>query len=117
MRDVIQGLLETESQAKQMVQSAREEAERLIADAQKRAQGLLAQTRAETRAQAETIVESAVNQAQAEKKQRLEKATEQVGTTVQLDPATKDQIVRAVVDSICGNAWPPPGGSPPRDNP
>ncbi len=96
MREVIQGLIEAEGEAKQLVESARQEADRLVAEAQRRAQGLLAQARTEARVQAE-------------KKRCLEKAELETREAAQLDAATRDQIVRAVVDAVCRSPLSSPG--------
>ena len=112
MRDVIHGLIQAESEAKALVQAARDQGEQLVVEAQKRAQGLLTRSRAETRLQAEKIVESAVNEAHAEKKQCLEKAKARLQETGQLTPATVDQIVQAVVEAICTTPSTPPGNHP-----
>ncbi len=103
MREVIQRVIETEGEAKHMVEAARQEAERLLATAQTEAQAILTRARAETRAQAEKLIDSAVQQAQAEKKQLLAKADLEIREALQLDATTREQIVHAVVQCVCAH--------------
>ena len=85
MRDVIQGLVAAEAEAKQLIQSARDEAGRVVQEAQKRAQDLAARMRAETRADVEKILQGAVAEAQGIKEQRLLKARSEIAGRMQLD--------------------------------
>ena len=63
MREVIQGLIETEREARGIAQSARVTADALVADAEKRAQDLVARAREEVRAEAASAIETAVSAA------------------------------------------------------
>lgn len=103
MRDVIQGVIEAEGEARRIVEAAHQEKERLIGAAQSQALATLARARVETRVEAEKIIESNVQQGQAEKKRRLEKAEFEIRATMQLDDLTRDQIVDAVVQCIYGS--------------
>lgn len=103
MRDVIQGVIEAEGEARRIVEAAHQEEERLIGAAQAQAQATLARAREEIRVQAETIIQSDVQQAQVEKKRRLEKAEFEIRGTMQLDAPTRDQIVDAVVQCVYGS--------------
>lgn len=102
MREVIQGLIETEREARGLVQSARAEADGLVADAEKRAQDLLARAREEARAEAASAIETAVKAARQEKAKRLQDAAVEVERQVRMDEALRAQLVDAVVRCVLG---------------
>ncbi len=107
MREIIQDLVDAEAQASRIVQAAREEADRLVAEAQKRAQERVGQARAEARVQAEKIIQAAVEEAQQLKRQRLAQAEVEIRERVRLDAATRTAIARAVVRAVCGQPGDP----------
>jgi vacuolar-type H+-ATPase subunit H len=109
MRELIQELVQTEAEARRMVEAARIEAERLVADAHKQVQALSARVRAESRVEAEKLIDAAVRQAQAEKSQRVLKAEAEIKQSVRLDVAIQEEIAEAVVRCICGDASLGPG--------
>ena len=111
MRELIQELVQTEAEARRMVEAARIQAERLVADAQKQVQALSARVRAESRVEAEKLIDAAVRQAQAEKSQRVLKAEAEIKQSVRLDVAIQEEIAEAVVRCICGDASRGPGRS------
>ena len=102
MRDVIQKLIETEAEAKQIVEAARAEAGRILSDAQKRGRDLMALTRQETRVEADRILVAAVREAESEKQELLARAAAEMETQVRLNEATKQRAVEEVVRCVCG---------------
>ena len=102
MREVIQGLLAAEGEARSLVQSARAEADGLVSDAEKRARDLAAESRQAARAEAAQTIASAVAAAQREKKQRLEQAAAEIQSQVCMDEAMRNRYADAVVRCICG---------------
>jgi vacuolar-type H+-ATPase subunit H len=102
MRDVIQGMVQAETEAKRIVAAAKAEAERLVAEAHKQAQGLAQQVLAGTRDEAARIVEAASREAEREKKDRLAKATAEVEKEVRMDESLRRDAVEAVVKAVCG---------------
>ena len=102
MRDVIQKLIETEAEAKHMVEAAKAEAELILSDAQKKGQDLVALTHQETRIEAEKILETATQEAGREKQERLSRAAAEIETQVRLDEAPKQRAVEGVVRCVCG---------------
>ncbi len=102
MREVIQGLIEAEGEARGIVQSARAEADALVSEAEKRAQRLAAQARLTARAEAAQTIQTAVEAAQAEKIKRLETATFEIQSQVRMDEATRNRLADAVVRCLSG---------------
>jgi vacuolar-type H+-ATPase subunit H len=102
MREVIQGLLEAEAEARHMVESARQEADALVADAEKRCRELAAEARQAARAEAVQTIDAAVEAAQLEKSKQLEKAAADIDRQTRIDEATRERLAQAVVRCLCG---------------
>jgi vacuolar-type H+-ATPase subunit H len=102
MRDVIQKIIATEAEAKQRVQAAKLEAERILSEARKRAQELVAVARQTARLDAEKMLATALQAAEAEKKNRLGSAAAEIETQVNVDETTVRQTAEAVVRCVCG---------------
>ncbi len=106
MRDVIQKVIATEAQAKQLVDAARAEAERIVSNARKEAETLVARAREESRAEAQGLIEAATREAGREKEQRLARVTAEIEKEVHLDEATKQRAVKAAIRCVCGQRQP-----------
>jgi vacuolar-type H+-ATPase subunit H len=102
MREVIQGLIEAESEARSIVQLAREEADGLVSEARQRARDLVAQSRQAARAEAAQTIEAAVAAAQQEKMKQLERAATEIQIQVRMDEATRGRLADAVVRCVIG---------------
>jgi vacuolar-type H+-ATPase subunit H len=102
MREVIQGLIDAEREARSIVQSARAEAEGIVVDAEKRARSLTAEARQAVAAEAAQLIAAAVESAQQEKKKRLERAAAEIQNQVRMDEATRNRLADAVVRCVCG---------------
>jgi vacuolar-type H+-ATPase subunit H len=103
MRDVIQKVIATETEAKQRVQSARVEAERMVTGAWKRAQELVVSAQLAARLEAEKLLATALQTAEAEKKERLAHAATEIETRVSVDEATVRQAAKAATRCVCGS--------------
>lgn len=101
MREVIQGLLEAEGEARRIVQSAREAAVELVAEAMKCARESVEQARHAARAEAAQAILTAVQAAQKERQQRLQNAKVEIERQVCMDEATCSRLADAVVRCIC----------------
>lgn len=102
MRELIQGLLEAETEARSLVRSARAEADRRVAEAEKIARDRVAQGRRETRAEATRIIDTATEAAGRLRNERLTMAAEEVSRRVCMDAATAESLAMAVVGFITG---------------
>jgi vacuolar-type H+-ATPase subunit H len=102
MRDVIQKVIATEAEAKRMVEAAKAEADRILFDAKKQGDDLAARARQETRAEAENVMEAALQAAEQEKRQRLARVTVEIETQVRLDDTTRQRAVAGAVRCACG---------------
>jgi len=102
MRDLIQKVIATEAEAKQQVQSARIEAERISTEARKRAQDLVTAARQAAQLEADKILAAGLHAAEVEKHQRLARATAEIETQIQLDEATLQQVAETVTRCVCG---------------
>jgi len=101
MRDVIQKIVATESEARLTVEGARAEADRILSEAQKKGHDLIVRARKEALVEAERIVEAAVEAAEQEKQHRLADAASQVENQIRLEPATRKWAVEGVVRCVC----------------
>lgn len=101
MRDIIQGIIATEGEAKSVVEKARAEADRILSEAQRKGQEILDHARMEAFAEAEKIVETAVASAEEEKQDRLARASSDIERQIQIDEATKKWAVEEVVRCVC----------------
>ena len=102
MRDVIQSVLATEAEAESIVATARIEADRILSEAQKQSQDMIARAGLEARAEAERIVEAAVNEAGQEKQERLARATVEIENQIQLEKTARARAVDGVLRCVCG---------------
>ena len=101
MRDVIQKIIATESEAKLTVEAARAEADRILSDAQKKGHDVVERARQEALSEAGKIVEAAVEAAELEKQRRLTDAAAEIENQVQLEPARRKLAVEGVVRCVC----------------
>jgi vacuolar-type H+-ATPase subunit H len=102
MRDVIQKIIATESEAKAIVEAARAEADRILSDARKKGQDIVERALQEARVEAEKIVEAAIEGAEREKEKRLTHAAAEIETQIQLDQKSRQWAVEGVVRCVCG---------------
>ena len=102
MRDIIQKIIATEAEAKQMVAAARSEAERILSEAQKCAQELTATARSAVQLEANTLLAEAAEKAAQEKSERQALAAAGIEKEIYLDEPARRQTVAAVVLCVCG---------------
>jgi len=101
MHDAIQKVIATEAEAKQRVQTAKAEAERISLAAQKRAREMTENARQETQRDAQEILSSALKQAENDKQVRLVAVSVEIEKQVFLDDATRQRAAAAVVHCVC----------------
>lgn len=101
MRDVIQKIVATESEAKLIVETARVEADRILSEAQKKGRDIVDQARQEAHAKSVKITESATALAEQEKQRRLAEATVEIENQINLDQAIKKSAVEEVIRQVC----------------
>ena len=85
-----------------MVQAAKSEAERILSEAQKRAQELTATTRQEAQLEAQEILAQAIEDAERAKQARLALVADEIEKQVCLDAAPSQRAVEAIVRCVCG---------------
>jgi vacuolar-type H+-ATPase subunit H len=101
MRDVIEKIIATESEAKLIVDAARTEAAQILSEAQKKGRDVIEKTRQEVLAEAEKILEIAVETAEREKQQRLTVAAAAIDSQIQFEPTGRESAVEGVVRCVC----------------
>ncbi len=101
MRDVVQKIIETECEAKLVVDTARIEAEGIVSEAREKARGFVERARQEALVEAEKIVKDAVEAAESEKQTLLADASEKIGSEIQLDAGVRKLAVERVVRCVC----------------
>ncbi len=103
MRSVIQKILQAETEAKHLAESAKLEAEETLSIARQQAQELLTQARSDLRLEAERLLQAATQDAEREKHERLARAAAEIKTLIRLDEATTRDAVEGVVRCVCGH--------------
>ncbi|HBE44490.1 MAG TPA: hypothetical protein DDW17_03305 [Deltaproteobacteria bacterium] len=101
MRDVIQKIIATESDAKSLIDEAKAEADRILSDAQKKGQDIIERARKDALTEAEKIVETAVEEAEREKQYRLSLAIAAIENQIKLEPEFKKKAVEWVIRCVC----------------
>jgi vacuolar-type H+-ATPase subunit H len=102
MRDVIQKIIATENEAKLIVETAKAEADRILSDAQRKGQDMVDRAREEAFAEAERIVEAAIEGAEREKRDRLTQIAAEIERDIQLDQERRESVVEGVIRCVCG---------------
>jgi vacuolar-type H+-ATPase subunit H len=95
-----------------MVLAAKSEAERVLSEAQKRAQELVVSARQTARVEAEKMLATALQEAEAEKKERLLRTAAEIETQVSITEALMRQTAEAVIRCVCGFHQPTRGMTP-----
>jgi vacuolar-type H+-ATPase subunit H len=103
MREVMQRVIETEGEAKGIVEAAKAEADRISLDAQMKAQEIVEKARYEAVGEGEKIVSAAVESAEREKKERIAKAVEETGSTIKIEGDTREWAVGEVIRCVAGS--------------
>ena len=102
IREVIQSVIEAETQAKRLVAAAKAEAEVILPQAEKQSQELLRSVQQETRAEVERLAEEATRQAEREKNECLAHAAAGIEAEVRLDEISRQRAVESILLCVCG---------------
>ena len=102
MREVIQKVIATETEAKQLVAAARRDADQLVTQARLQARDWAEQAQREAGLAAETILAAAEAEALREKAERLARAAAEIKSYFRLNEAVKQQAVEAALSCVCG---------------
>ena len=101
MRDVIQKIIATESEAKLIVEAARAEADRILSDAQAKGNDIVERARQEALIEAGKILETAVETAELGKQHRLADFASEIEKQIQLNPESRKSAIEGVVRCVC----------------
>ena len=101
MRDVIQKIIATESEAKLIVEAARAEADRILSDAQAKGNDIVERARQEALIEAGKILETAVETAERGKQHRLADFASEIEKQIQLNPESRKSAIEGVVRCVC----------------
>lgn len=104
MRDVIQKIIVTETEARQRVQAARAEAERILSEARAHAQEIVEAARQSARLEADEVLTEALRNAETEKKRRLARVAAEIEAQIHIDDATARQMTDAVARCVRGSS-------------
>ena len=102
MRDEIQRVMAAEKEARQILDEADSERDRILREARIKAEELIARSRLETRKETETIVADAIKQGEQEKEGRLAQIAADIENQIHLDDTDVEKAVEMVVRSVCG---------------
>ena len=101
MRDVIQKIIATESEAKLVVEAARVEADQILSDAQKKGNDVIERARQEALIEAEKILETAIETAEREKQHRLANTATEIESQIKFDSDNRKWAVEEVIRCVC----------------
>jgi vacuolar-type H+-ATPase subunit H len=102
VRAVIERIISTETEAKQIIEKVRAEADRILSDVEKKAQDMVARARQEARVEAEKLVAAAIDGAELEKQERLTRAISGIESQIRLEQADRERAAEGVVRCVCG---------------
>ena len=102
MRDIIQKIISTESEARLVVESAQVEADRILSEAKKKGHDIIEQARANALVESDGIIEKAAREAEKEKQLRLAETIAETERQIRLEPTTMQWAVEGVIRCICG---------------
>jgi vacuolar-type H+-ATPase subunit H len=102
MHEVIQQIIASEAEAKQIIAAARVEANRLLAQAREQAEAMRAIARHETQAEVGRIAEEAARAVALEKKARISHAATELEQHLRLDNTLRQRFVDEIVRCVCG---------------
>lgn len=102
MKDTLEKMVQAEREAESIVNEAEAEARRQVDDAQRRAAGIREEAKANAHAEAQKIMEEAVESAQNRKRQRLDEIRAQLeplpaSVPAESKQAAADLIVKAIL--------------------
>ena len=100
MREIIQKIITTESEAKHIVEAARAEADRISSDAQKEGHDVVERARQEALIEAGRIMQAAVKTAEREKQRRLTDAAAEIESQIQFEPASRKSAIEGVIRCV-----------------
>jgi len=106
MQAVIQKVVATETEAKQLVQAARTETGERLASARWQARQIVEAAKREARLEAAKTLAAAETEATNEKNERLARAAREMETNLRLDEATTRQAVEAALRCVRGGSEP-----------
>lgn len=106
MREIIQKVVTTEAEAKQLVEAARREASQLLDNARLRASEVIEQAQRESGRLREATLAAAEARARSEKAGLLAQAEAEIERTITLDEGLKEQMVSEAVKWVCGQGTP-----------
>lgn len=101
MRDVIQKIIVTETEAKQLVETAKAERDRILSDAQKKTDGIMRQTLQDIRAETERIMAAALEEGEREKQEKLAGIISEIENQIRIDETLKELVVEKIIRSVC----------------
>jgi vacuolar-type H+-ATPase subunit H len=104
MRDVIQKIIATESEAKLIVEAAKAQADIILSDAQKKGHEIVELARQEATIEAGKILNAALEAAEHEKQLNLTNAVVEIESRIKLEPAVKQRAVEGIVRCVCKQA-------------
>ena len=102
MRDIIQKIIATESEARLVVESAKAEADRILSEAQKKGHDIVEQARIEALVESDAIMEKAARESEKEKQLLLTETITEIERQIRLEPTTLQWAVEGVIRCICG---------------
>ncbi len=104
MRDVIQKIVATENQAKRIVEEAKAESDRILAEARKQAQDISMKAYMDAGREAQDIISHAAQAADEQKQESLAKAAEAMEREILLDEALRQKMVEEIIGHVCGRS-------------
>jgi len=101
MHEVIARVMETEAEARRIVNEARAEADRILSAARDEARQRSTRIRKDTQAEADRLMEESVRVARQKKQAELSRCAAELEARLPLDPAAGESAVAAALICVC----------------
>jgi vacuolar-type H+-ATPase subunit H len=98
---VVQKIVATENQGKRILEEARAEADRIVAEARKQAQEIGLKAYQDAGREAQEIIAKAVESAEGQKQESLAGASAAIEREVVIDEGSRQKIVDEIIRYVC----------------
>lgn len=101
MRDVIEKIVSTENEAKEIIEKAKSLRDQILSDARRKSQEIIDRARQEAIAEADNIINAAVEAAEMEKQMKLTHAAKDIENRFTLKQETRKALIDLIIRQVC----------------
>ncbi|MCX7965200.1 MAG: hypothetical protein N2596_01045 [Syntrophorhabdaceae bacterium] len=101
MKEVIERIVSTESEARSIIEKAKTEGDQIIAEAKRKAQDMIEKAKRDAVIEAQNIINSAIEKAEKEKEKMLIQKSQEIKGQFFLSEEAKQKTVEWIIKKIC----------------